>query len=393
GVSRYEQVQAQMLAWAAAQADIETLTLSLFTPSGLLAQHLLASQWGAALQDYVPATSRTSNDLLIFDQALTRIEPEPPLPGMAQSLWLISAVPPAAELGRLGEWAATLEEQGIPLFLWLVDAPARLASEEAAALQNLAAISGGQAFLFSNEELLPNPDTYFTPLSQAYYFQYESPASSSGEHSVQLQWARQDVVVESQPLSYSFIILPPNPIFVTPPSRIERLPYEEDPTLLSPFSQPLEILIEFPDNYPREVLRSTLFVNGQPVAENLTAPFNNFIWDLQAYSSSQQLLLAVEVEDELGRVGRSEDHTIQIATQPPPTWFQALLARGAPALALAMVLIVAGAVFVVLVISGRIQPPALATTEDIGEGDPMNEAPIETRAGPPDPDEALPMAA
>lgn len=392
GFSRYELLREELLVWASTQADSEVVSYSLLTSQGSFAQAANASEWLTALENYEPNMTSSSNDLAVLPQALNSLG-EPPLPGAGQAVWLISAVPPSSALAGLPDWQDSLLERGVYLFLWLVDAPTRLNSEEAQALQNLAAASGGSAFLFSGEQELPDPEDYFASLSQAYYFQYQSPATSSGEHSVQVQWASEAGPVDSQALSYTLEILPPNPIFVTPPSRIERLPYEEDPRLLSPFSQPLEILIEFPDDFEREIVRSTLLVNGQPVAENSSPPFNNFIWDLQPYNSSQELALSVEVEDELGLVGRSEAHPLQIVTQQPLSWLQMLLARGAPALAFAVLLIAAGAVFVVMVLSGRIAPPALQTIdEEGGRRDPLSESPMPgRRAGQPNPDEALPM--
>ncbi len=397
GTSRFDLVRQQLLAWASPQADSEDLQLSLITEAGALAQNVAASELVTALEAYQPNTNIINNDLSILDQALNVLGQNDPRPGMGKALWVISAVPPIEEMDSLADWRTSLEEQGITLFIWLVDAPGRLASEEAGALQELAANSGGQSFLFSGDEAFPEPDDYFAPLSQAYYFQYESPANTSGEHSVQVQWESEAGVVDSQALSYSLNILAPNPIFVTPPSQIERTPYEDDPTLLSPFSQPLEILIEFPDDFERNVVRSSLYVNDQLVAENRTEPFNNFIWDLQPYDSTQQLNLQVEVEDELGLIGRSATHSLQIVTQPTASWFQVLLSRGAPALAFSVVLIAAGAVFLVLVLSGRIKPPALQTTqleEDLV--DPVNARPTAAagaRARVPDPGDPLPMPA
>lgn len=397
GQSRYDLVQAQLIDWADTLADDDDLLLSLSVPQGVPSQQAPASEWRAAFEAYEPAVNVIASDLQSFSAALNLATQPAPQAGMGTAIWLISAVPPIDELTTLGEWQSTLVERGIRLFLWLVDTPARLESDEAQALQSLAVATGGQAFAFSQEEIFPDPGTYFDALSQAYYFQYESQANTSGSHSVQLQWQTEVGAVLSHAGSFSLEILPPNPIFVTPPSRIERLPHEDDPQLLAPFSQPLEILIEFPDDFERQVVRSTLLVNGQPVAENSAPPFNNFIWDLRPFDSSQELLLQVEVEDELGLAGRSMEHPLEISTQPPASFFQSLIARGAPALAFSVVLIAAGAVFLVLVLSGRIRPPALQTMqlpEDELMEDPLALLPLpqdeELLA---DPDQALPMPA
>jgi len=246
-----------------------------------------------------------------------------------------------------------------------VDAPTTFESPSAIALRTLAESSGGQWFGFSGGQPFPSPEDYFSPFRTAFFFQYSSQLHSGGTHQVQLQMMNEGAAVTSQALSFELDIRPPNPILVSPPSQIRRSPSEEDPQLLAPFSQPIEILVEFPDDFDRDLVRTALFVNDEQVAENRASPFTRFTWDLTGYTVSQQLNLRVEAEDELGLEGSSIDFPVQILVENPLPWYEALLARSGPLLAIFGVLFAAAALFLVLVLSGRLKPalPGLFSDE------------------------------
>ena len=67
-----------------------------------------------------------------------------------------------------------------------------------------------------------------------------------------------------------------------------------------PTQQPIDIIVEFPDGRTRPLVSTTLFVDGQKVAENTAEPFNHFTWDLSGYATSGQHILSVEAVDSLG---------------------------------------------------------------------------------------------
>jgi len=43
------------------------------------------------------------------------------------------------------------------------------------------------------------------------------------------------------------------------------------------------MLVEFPDKLPRPLKRTALFVDGQKIAENTSAPFDLFVWNISSY--------------------------------------------------------------------------------------------------------------
>lgn len=357
--TRFDLVKQSIKDWASALSAGGDTLLSLLTPEGSLVQDGVAPEWLAALDSYQLPAGVVEINTQTLTQAIDLASQPTEQPGVGVAIWWVTATPRVEALTALPEWQTSLVQAGIPLFIWQVDSPSTFESEAGLSLQALADASGGQRFVFSGPETFPAPEDYFASLRDAYFFQYSSQLRTAGEHSVSLQLQLDQVSVASQALTFALDIQAPSPILVSPPAQIERAPSDDDPQQLAPFSQPIEIVVEFPDGFERNLVRSTLYVNDDVVAENSTAPFNHFAWDLSSYMESQQVFLRVEVEDELGLVGSSIEFPVQFSVQTPAGWFQALLARGATTLALSVVLIAAGAFFLVMVLSGRLDPSQL----------------------------------
>lgn len=355
-VTRWDYVRTPILDWAGALRANNVTPLSLVSPEGVLVQKGSPVEWLAALETIQPSVGSGQVTAQAFQQALELAAQPSEEVGQGAAIWWVTATPSAETLAAAADWQAVLVERGIPLFVWQVDSPTAFASPAAIALRTLAEASGGQWFGFSGGQSFPSPEDYFSPFRTAFFFQYSSQLHSGGSHQVQLQMVNEGAAVTSQALSFELDIRPPNPILVSPPSQIRRSPSEEDPQLLAPFSQPIEILVEFPDDFDRALERTALFVNDEQVAENRASPFTRFTWDLTGYAVSQQLNLRVEAEDELGLEGSSIDFPVQILVENPLPWYQALLARSGPLLAIFGVLFAAAALFLVMVLSGRLKP-------------------------------------
>jgi hypothetical protein len=108
--------------------------------------------------------------------------------------------------------------------------------------------------------------------------------------------------------------------------QIERA--SEDPSLsvemLPPTERPLEILINFPDNHPRDLVSSQLLANGEPVSQRSEPPFNQFTWDLSNYAQDTEIELQAEITDSLGLQASTIAHTVQVLVEPPPGGLAAL---------------------------------------------------------------------
>jgi hypothetical protein len=145
--------------------------------------------------------------------------------------------------------------------------------------------------------------------------------------------------------------------------------------------------VEFPDNFQRDLARTTLYVDGVLASENRTAPFTRFVWDLSGYRISQQVMLRAEAEDALGLVGSSIEFPVQVLVENPLTWYQALLARGGTLIAVGGVLLAAAAFGLVMLLSGRLKPGDLAVRRlfrrrpaSAPTADPLNDSPLASGA-------------
>jgi hypothetical protein len=118
----------------------------------------------------------------------------------------------------------------------------------------------------------------------------------------------------------------------------------------------VQVLVDFPDGRSRPLQRTALFVDGVLVQENTAAPFENFTWDLKAYTTSGQHVLQVEAVDDLGLKGQSIQVPVMVAVSlPGPNPFSALAQRWPAVLGLA-VLLLAALALLALVLTGRIRP-------------------------------------
>jgi hypothetical protein len=171
---------------------------------------------------------------------------------------------------------------------------------------------------------------YFAPLRHIYSFTYSSALTTAGDHTLGLYIETPQATIPALDKPFNVDIQPPNPFFVAPPSQITRQPPANDPynpDILNPSQQLLEIIVEFPDGHTRELKRTALYVDGQIIAENTSAPFEKFVWDLSAYEQSGQHEIMVEAEDALGLQKSSIGTAVTLTVIQAPKGIQALLAR------------------------------------------------------------------
>jgi hypothetical protein len=144
---------------------------------------------------------------------------------------------------------------------------------------------------------------------------------------------------------------------VSPPSQIVRQAPADDPfntEVLLPTEQELEIIVEFPDNHPRSLVRTTLYVDGEIAAENTISPFDTFTWDLSAYTESARHELVVEAVDSLSLSKTTMVMPVDVTVVHAPTGMQAMLAKyRTPIAVLAVVL--AGVVLLSILLYGRLR--------------------------------------
>ncbi len=94
-----------------------------------------------------------------------------------------------------------------------------------------------------------------------------------------------------------------------------------------PAAQEIDAIIEFTDGYSRPLSRTTLYVDGILVDENLSEPFDKFTWGLEEYILSGEHTLQVEAVDSLGLGSVSLGVKVTVTVVQPERGVLAFLAR------------------------------------------------------------------
>jgi hypothetical protein len=358
GIERIRRVKEVLAGWAGAQPAEEPDDLSLVSIAGPIITHAEPNDWAVSLNSFQPDYRSTTPNVQVLSIALNTVSEGTPLPGMKRAILLIT---PHMDDANIDLTMEAVAEQALAakvrIFVWFVDAELYFNTTSATAFKALALQTGGDYFAFSGLEVFPDLDMYFSPLRHLYSLSYDSTMTTSGEHSLAAEVQGPAGTITSESQSLSLEVEPPNPILVMPPAQIVRQAPPEDAfntELLLPEQQELEVIIEFPDEHPRPLTRTTLYVDGQPVAQNDSEPFDRFVWDLSAYNESAEHTLVVEVVDSLGMNKSSMGASVTVTVVQAPTGAQAFLAQYRTYIAIGAI-IVAGGILLIVLLSGRLR--------------------------------------
>ena len=330
GVARFTRIVETLGTWANAQTGDPKDDLSLVSLSGSLINHAAPKDWFVSLDSFKPDFRTTTPNLLSLTIALDTVNAQTLQSGMKRAVLFIT---PHMDDTNIDNTVAPLIQRAIDtkvrVFVWFVDADTQFNSPSANAFRMLAQQTNGGFFAFSGKEPFPDLNTYFAPLRHIYSLTYTSSLNTGGDHTLGLYVDTPDGQIPALDKSFSIDIEPPNPIFVSPPLQIKRQPPADDPYAdeLTPTQQPIQIIVEFPDEHLRDLKRTTLYVDGQKVAENTSEPFETFSWDLSAYDASGQHEIVVEAEDVLGLTKSSISIPITVTVIQPPHGIRALFGK------------------------------------------------------------------
>lgn len=362
GISRGQSIQEALTTWAVSHtAPLDDL--SFLSNDGPESIHLTkASNWLDAYLSYETDARAALPSLDVLVRAIEVASEPLPREGMGRAILLLTPPPDRTADANIQSFISLAKQEGIRIHVWMVSSPAYFTSQGAVLLSNMANQTGGQFFAYSGDEAIPDIEAYLTPLRYVYALGYESKIRNSEPHEVFIQVNLNGTRLTNEPQYFDLQVLPPNPIFISPPLQIFRANKSALADTLSenaeytPKEQTLEILVEFPDGRPRPLSRTTLYVDGEIADENTTPPFETFTWDLTAYESSNPHLLQVEVLDSFGLSNISIDNTIQITVQQTPQSVVTTIVKNAPTIAGAAVAVAGGILLLVLVVGGHIRP-------------------------------------
>lgn len=330
GVARITRIVEALGVWANSQSTTSQDDLSLVSLSGSLISHAAAKDWFVSLESFKPDFRSTTPNLQSLTIALDTVNSPTLQSGMKRAVLFIT---PHMDDPNIDNTIAPMIQRAIDtkvrVFVWYVSNDTQFNSPSANAFRMLAQQTNGAFFAFSGKEPFPDPNSYFDPLRHIYTLTYTSMLRSGGDHTIGLYIDTPEGRIPALDKSFQVDVQPPNPIFISPPLQIKRQPPADDPYSeeLTPSQQQIEIIVEFPDKHTRDLKRTTLYVDGQAVDQNISAPFERFTWNLNAYEVSGQHELVVEAEDVLGLKKSSMGIPVTITVIQPQRGIRALFGR------------------------------------------------------------------
>lgn len=369
GISRYGLIRQALVRWATARAgsSIDDLSILITDGSGLSHTENLQT-WFAAFPEELSDARQAVPSLDNLSQAVDLAADPTHRRGMGRAVLWITPTLDSSQILALDDIISRANQQDINIFVWLVTPGEVVMNPANQKLNELALQTGGQFFAFTGTETLPDLETYLEPLRSIYRLTYTSQVRQSGSHQVSVEIQNEVETISSPPQSYTISLQTPNPAFINPPLEITRQPPEhlsgvaaadisiEDylPDMLN-----LEILVDFPDQRMRRLVRTALLVDGAVVDDNLAPPFDAFQWDLSRITQSGDHTLQVIAEDILGLSGSSINTIIHVEVKRPAMGFWFVLARNTPTMIGLAVLLVSGVALLLMVVGGRIHPRRL----------------------------------
>ena len=385
-INRYDYISEYLQSWAGRMSDTVGDDLSLTSPSGVRLIHQGDyNEWLLDFQTFQPNFQTAVPSLSALTSAIDLASDPSPTPGSNRVvLWLTPSLDQRYNTDLLA-LEQRAQQAGVRVFIWMIDSQALFQSEQAFTLRAFAAQTGGQFFAFSGIEAIPDLKALLDATRKIYRFSYRSQIVAAGSHELSVRVLVGEAFVSTPVQTFEIELQPPRPAIISVPTQISRVLEDSNQEIgeLQPSKQTIEISVTFPDNIQRELVRTALFANGELVAENTSPPFEQFTWNLSRYTDSQQVILAVQVEDELGLVGHSPESPVQITVQGAPQGLQALFARYGSLLAFGIVLVAAAVLLLVLLLAGRIQPSPLGSRgrrrRNGGDEDPVTQPITETQ--------------
>ncbi|HUF39595.1 MAG TPA: FHA domain-containing protein [Anaerolineales bacterium] len=365
GTTRYQKVVNVLREWAAGKSSPSQDRLNFMMTgetqdAGLAGYPALIAALDSAPTDHSEAVSSLATLSNAIDVAGDATEH----PAMGRAVLFISPQVDQDTIPALEDLGDRAVQMGVRVFVWMVTSDAFFETNGAEALRTLTDRTGGRYFAYSGIETLPDPESYFDPLRRIYTLTYLSGIRIAGEQRIAAEIHAVGFESVSPPVVFGLNVLPPNPIFVSPPDEISRALIPDAEGNLSAerrtsLSQTIEILIEFPDGYSRELVRTTLYVNGEIAAENTAPPFDVFTWDLSGIGQSDRYSLQVEALDELGLSSVSLEIPISVSVEPLPDGFVPSISRNSPLIVTVVVLAVGGLLIAVLLRMRKLRPEPL----------------------------------
>ena len=321
GKSRFDFIQEGLLNWADLLPSSKD-NLSLISNEGLEITHLTKNtDFISSLNDYSPNLREADPNFNVLSRAIEIAGDPVDQLGMKRVVMLFTPPASSESIAAIESLISQANENQVRVHIILVSSPAFFTSPGAQILQDLAHQTSGVFTTYSGEEPLPDFGTMLSPLRDTYIIQYQSQIVTAGNHFLEITISSPlgDSVGQKE---FFLDIQPPNPIFISPPRVIRRELVKSDSetsdlTIFQPDSMNLDVIIEFPDNHPRDLEEVIFRVDGEVVDRKTSPPYNQFVWDLTPYKTSAVHHLAIEAVDILGLSRQSVQTPVEIQINNP----------------------------------------------------------------------------
>lgn len=319
GKNTYQKIQQTLLDWVKRQPIGTQDDFNLAVNDGLLGLHLSQpADWLKVISSYQPNLYVVPTNLNSLNSAI-EMSTDPNIPvDIKKEILYVSPAPAPTFLDIVPTMIQRAQKAGVRVDVWMVSASPVVTAKGADGLKQLAESTSGEYLVYTGREDLPDPDTYLNQIRRQYQVTYQSGITRGGTQSLALQINSGEASLDSNELTFPLDIQPPNPILLDPPNFI-TLPVVTmlgKETVQPPLNQIIKALIEFPDGHPRDLTRSQLYVDGELVVENTSAPFDEFLWPVVDYEENSRHMLQVKVEDSLGLSRASSPVPVDILQNP-----------------------------------------------------------------------------
>jgi hypothetical protein len=207
---------------------------------------------------------------------------------------------------------------GLPINMWMALEYTNFEIPYEEELREALEAGGGSLFLYSGLEEIPDPKAYLDGMGYRYHVWYNSQLRATQEVEVAVQVKTTALgTLKSTSKKLSVVVEPTQLRFL---NFVSDLPVALDANgNPQPAELPIEVSIEFLDNYPREIESTSLWINGKKVKENKAPPYGSFLIDLSPYDETTTLNLEVRLDDIWGLQGSTGTRKLNLELTKPET--------------------------------------------------------------------------
>lgn len=272
------------------------------------------TEWKSALEAYTENQRQMTSSLQSLEDAIRILTSNPPSRETA-----LVYMTPYIEPDQIPALIALIQEAGeagIPVHIWMTAAAVVIGSAYQTDLQAVCATWGGSLTILSGSQIPTNPREYLKGKGYRYTVTWQSQIRSGSTQQISLRLSPSaGAVLTSAVSEVALEVLPTSVKFSNLPDQLILTIQNDD--LIDPAELAIQAAIEFPDGFPREILNSSLYANGDLIQERQAPPFGDFLLDLSPYRDQEKLSLQLYLEDALGFETRSEMKYIELTWLDP----------------------------------------------------------------------------